>query len=62
LMNLENVGVAVEISLLSSVRAEIYVISYLLPVNGPSLIYDIPRHRTVFPLVSQCYLTPKTWV
>jgi len=38
-----NMGVAVGISLLSCIRAEIYVISYLLP---PSLIYDIPRHRT----------------
>ena len=33
----ENMGIAVGISLLSRIRAEIYVISYLLPVNG--------RHR-----------------
>ena len=30
----ENMGMAVEISLLSCVEAEIYVISFLLPVNG----------------------------
>jgi len=29
-----NIGVAVGISLLSCIRAEIYLISYLLPVNG----------------------------
>jgi len=34
LLDLENVGEAVEMLLLSWVRAEIYVISYLLPVNG----------------------------
>jgi len=32
-----NMGVAVGISLLSSLLAEIYVISYLLPVNGRHL-------------------------
>jgi len=36
-LDLENVGVAVEMLLLSSVRAEIYVISYLRPVNGRHL-------------------------
>ena len=33
----ENMGIAVGISLLSRLRAEIYVISYLLPVNGGHL-------------------------
>ena len=33
----ENMGVAVGISLLSYIRAEIYVISYLLPSNGRHL-------------------------
>ena len=28
----------------------------------PSSIYDIPWRRTVFPLVSPCCLTPKTWL
>jgi len=32
--DLENTGIAVGISLLSCTAAEIYVISYLLPVNG----------------------------
>jgi len=31
--DLENMGIAVGISLLSCIEAEIYVISYLLPVN-----------------------------
>jgi len=35
--DLENMGIAVEISLLSSIEAEIYVISYLLPVTGSHL-------------------------
>jgi len=39
LLNLEIVGVAVEISLLSWMRAEIYVIAYLLPINGRHLWY-----------------------
>jgi len=37
LLNLENVGIPVGISLLSCMEAEIYVISYLLPVNGSHL-------------------------
>jgi len=32
-----NMGVAVGISLLSCIRAEIYIISYVLPVNGRHL-------------------------
>lgn len=35
--DLENMGLAVGISLPSCIRAEIYVISYLLPVNGRHL-------------------------
>jgi len=35
--DLENMGIAVEISLLSCIEAEIHVISYLLPVNGSHL-------------------------
>ena len=37
LLDPENVGVAVGISLLSHIRAEIYVIAYVLPVNGRHL-------------------------
>jgi len=37
LPNLENVGIAVGISLLSCMEADIYVILYLLPVNGSHL-------------------------
>jgi len=37
LLNSVNMGIAVGISLLSYIRAEIYVISYLLPVNGRHL-------------------------
>ena len=33
----ENMSIAVEISLLSCIEAEIYVISFLLPVNGRHL-------------------------
>ena len=33
----ENMDIAVEISLLSCIEADIYVISYLLPVNGRHL-------------------------
>jgi len=37
LPDLENIGIAVGNSLLSCTEAEIYVISYLLPVNGSHL-------------------------
>jgi len=37
LPDLENIGIAVEISLLSCMEAEIYVIYCLLPVNGSHL-------------------------
>ena len=33
----ENMGIAVEISLLSCIEAEIHVILFLLPVNGRHL-------------------------
>jgi len=56
-----NMGVAVGIPLLSCIRAEIDVIAHLRPINClPSLIYDIPIHWTVFPVVYPCYLTPET--
>ena len=37
LLDTENVGVAVGIPLLSRIRAEIYVIAYVLPVSGRHL-------------------------
>jgi len=37
LPDLKNMGIAVGISLLSCIEAEIYVISYLLPVNDSHL-------------------------
>jgi len=37
LLDPENMGVAVGISLLACIRAEIYVMSYPLPVNGRHL-------------------------
>ena len=36
----KNMGIAVEISLLSCIEAEIYVISFLLPVNGRHLRFQ----------------------
>jgi len=39
LPDLENIGIAVGISLVSCMEAEIYVISYLLPVNGSHLCF-----------------------
>ena len=57
----ENMAIAVGISLLSCIRAEIYVISSLLLVNGRHLS-DMPRRRTVFPHFSLCCPTLKTWV
>jgi len=39
LSDLENIGIAVGISLLSCMEAEIYVISYLLPVNGSHFLF-----------------------
>ena len=43
----ENMGIALEISLLSYVEAEIYVISFLLPVNGRHLRFP------TYPVVGQ---------
>jgi len=44
-----NMGIAVGISLLSCKRAEIYVISYALPINGRHLCFmtypDIKKHH-----------------
>jgi len=37
LPDLENIGIAVGILLISCIEAEMYVISYLLPVNGSHL-------------------------
>ena len=37
LLDPENIGIAFEISLLSCIEVEIYVISFLLPVNGRHL-------------------------
>ena len=37
LSDLENMGIAVEISLLSCTEAKIHVISYALPINGRHL-------------------------
>jgi len=37
--DLENMGIAVGISLLSCIEVKIYVISYLLPVNGSHLLF-----------------------
>jgi len=57
------IWIAVGISLLSCVQAEIYVISCLLPVNClPSLISNTPRHKAILPVVYPCCLTPETWV
>ena len=35
----ENMGKAIGISLLSCIRAELYVIFYLLPVNGRHILF-----------------------
>ena len=40
LRNSENMGITVEISLLSCIKAEIYVMSFLLPVNGRHLWFQ----------------------
>ena len=46
----ENLGIAVGISLLSCIRAEIYVVSYVLPVNGRQLRFptypDVLKYST----------------
>ena len=54
----ENMGLAVGISLLSCLRAEIYVLSFLLPVIGRHLRF--PTY--LFPLVFACCLISKTWL
>jgi len=55
---------AVGISLLSCIRAEINVNSYLLPVIGCYLWFTTCpcRHGTVFSVVYPCCRTPKIWV
>ena len=57
----ENMSIAVGILLLSCIQAEI--LRYLISTSGwwpPSLIFKIPRRRTVFTYVSPCYPTMKT--
>ena len=55
----ENMSIAVGIVLLSCIEAEIYVVIFTSGYWPPSLIFDIPRHRTVMPW---CCPTPKTWI
>ena len=43
----KNIGSAVEISLLSCIEAEVYVISFLLPVNGRHIWFS------TYPVVGQ---------
>ena len=62
LPDLENMGIAVEISLLSCLEAEIYVSFYALPVMAAIFDFRHTQTRTVFPSVSPCCPTPKTWV
>ena len=57
----ENLGIAVGIALLSRTRAEIYVISYLLPVNSRHLDF---RHTLTSNSNLTCLsvlFTSKTW-
>jgi len=61
-LDLENVGVAVGISLISCVEAEIYAIVYLLPVMAAIFDLRFTRNRTLLFLVPSCSLTPKMWV
>ena len=58
----ENMVLAVGIPLRSCIRAEISVCHFYSRLMATTLISDIPRRRTVFPLVSLCCPTPKTWV
>ena len=63
LLEHDNMGVAVEISLLSCIQAEIYVISYKKSSYWlPLFICPLSRRRTIFALVQSCCLTPKTWI
>jgi len=55
--NLENMGIAVEISLLSCIETELRLISFLQP---PSWISDFRFHPTVFLMVPLKILRPKT--
>jgi len=70
LLDPRNMGVADEISLLSCIRAEIYVISYPSPISGRHLRFttypDIKQHRyfycvfygtenVLLPLKLSCY-------
>jgi len=53
----ENIGIALVIALLSSLGAEIYAfrVRYFLSTSSPRppfFIYNIPRRRVVFALVS----------
>jgi len=41
ILDIENIGIAVGISLLSCIHAEIYVIAYALPVTGRHLRYIV---------------------
>ena len=51
----ETVGVAVGISLLSSIESEIFVIAYVLPVNGGHLLFtshtDVGKYPRISPTV-----------
>jgi len=45
LLDPENVGVAVRISSLSCLQAQIFVIAYVLPVMAS--IFDLPSHSSI---------------
>jgi len=57
LADLENMGIAVGISLLSCIETELRLISFLQP---PSWISDFRYHPTVFLMVALKSLPPKT--
>jgi len=63
LPDLENMGIAVGISLLSCIEAETYVISYLLRLMAAICDFSLIRTSdSLRGLVWSCHSTSKTWV
>ena len=54
MLDSENMGIAVEISLLSCIRAEIYVVPYLLPVMAAN--FDFQYTQTSVRLLKSLFV------
>ena len=59
LLDLESIGVAVGISMLSGLQAEFYVSPYPIPVNGRHLSFPTSTNIVRYPYWSHCIAGPR---